>query len=122
MIPTTIPQLRRSDDDRVVAGVCAGIAEVLDVDPTLVRLIFAVLALAGGAGIALYIAAYLYMTGRGWIALVALLVALSIVLGGDRALEPDGRRDRARGRRARADLEARRLVRPARRRSRWPGS
>src|SRR5580765_8372127 len=81
MIPTTIPQLRRSDDDRVVAGVCAGIAEVLGVDPTLIRLIFAVLALAGGAGIALYIAAYLYMTGRGWIALVALLVALSIALG-----------------------------------------
>ena len=46
-----LPQLRRSDDDRVVAGVCAGIAEALDVDPTLVRLVFAILALAGGAGI-----------------------------------------------------------------------
>jgi signal transduction histidine kinase len=82
MISMTLPKLRRSDDDRVVAGVCAGIAEVLDVDPTLVRLIFAVLALAGGAGIVLYVAALLYMNGSGWIAFVALLVALSLVLGG----------------------------------------
>src|SRR4051794_29213218 len=81
MISMTLPQLRRSDDDRVVAGVCAGIAELLGVDPTLVRLIFAVLTLAGGAGIVLYLAAYLYMTGRGWVALLVLLVAVSIALG-----------------------------------------
>ena len=35
----------RSSDDRVVAGVCAGIAQTLGVDPTLIRLIFAILAL-----------------------------------------------------------------------------
>jgi signal transduction histidine kinase len=81
MIPMALPQLRRSDDDRVVAGVCAGIAETLDVDPTLVRLVFAVLALAGGAGIVLYVAALLYMNGAGWVAVLALLVALSLVLG-----------------------------------------
>jgi signal transduction histidine kinase len=82
MIPMALPQLRRSDDDRVVAGVCAGIAHELGVDPTLVRLVFAVLALAGGAGIVLYGAAFLYMNGSGWIAIVALLVALALVLGG----------------------------------------
>jgi signal transduction histidine kinase len=82
MISMALPQLRRSDDDRVVAGVCAGIADALGVDPTLVRLVFAVLALAGGAGIVLYIGALLYMNGRGWIAVVALLVAVSLALGG----------------------------------------
>jgi phage shock protein PspC (stress-responsive transcriptional regulator) len=45
-----------STDERVIAGVCAGIARSLGVDPTLVRLVFALLALAGGAGILLYIA------------------------------------------------------------------
>lgn len=75
------PQLRRSEDDRVLAGVCAGIAKELDVDPTLVRLVFAVLALAGGAGIVLYVAALLYMNGTGWIAFAALFIALSLVLG-----------------------------------------
>jgi signal transduction histidine kinase len=74
--------LRRSDDDRVVAGVCAGIAGALGVDPTLVRLVFTLLALAGGAGVALYGAAWLYMTGRGWLAVVALVAATGFGLRG----------------------------------------
>ena len=45
----------------MVAGVAAGIARALDVDPTLVRLLFALLTFAGGAGIALYLAAALLM-------------------------------------------------------------
>ncbi len=47
---------KASSDDRVVAGVCAGIAQALALDVTLVRLVFALLALAGGAGILLYLA------------------------------------------------------------------
>ena len=39
-----------SSDDRVIAGVCAGIAQTLAVDATLVRLVFALLALAGRSG------------------------------------------------------------------------
>ena len=38
-----------SSDERVIAGVCAGIAQTLGVDATLVRLVFALLALAGGS-------------------------------------------------------------------------
>jgi signal transduction histidine kinase len=72
--------LRRSDDDRVVAGVCAGIAEKIGVDPTLVRLVFTLLALAGGAGIVLYAAAWLYITGKGWLAVIALLAAAGLAL------------------------------------------
>jgi signal transduction histidine kinase len=55
----TIPARDRADG--VVAGVAAGIARALEVDPTLVRLLFALLTLAGGAGILLYLAAALLM-------------------------------------------------------------
>ena len=58
-----LTRLRRSTDDRVVLGVCGGIAEAIDVDPTLVRLVFALLALAGGAGVVLYFAAHLAISG-----------------------------------------------------------
>ena len=54
----------RSEHDRVVAGVCGGLAARLGVDATLVRLVFALLALAGGAGILLYFALWVY--GEGW--------------------------------------------------------
>jgi signal transduction histidine kinase len=52
-------RLRRSEDGRVVAGVCSGLARTLQVDVTLVRLVFALLALAGGSGIVLYFAAWI---------------------------------------------------------------
>jgi signal transduction histidine kinase len=51
-------RLHRAEEGRVVAGVCAGVARTLDVDVTLVRLVFALLALAGGSGIVLYLAAW----------------------------------------------------------------
>ena len=54
----------RSSDDRVVAGVCGGIAARLAVDATLVRLVFAILALAGGAGILVYLALWIYARSR----------------------------------------------------------
>ncbi len=72
--------LQRSDDHRVVAGVCGGLAERLGVDPTLVRLVFAILALAGGAGIALYAALWFFMRGQHWIAFLPLFAATSLVL------------------------------------------
>ena len=51
MTPTpSYRQLRRSQTDRKISGVCGGIAEYLNVDPTLVRLAAVVLAvITGGA-------------------------------------------------------------------------
>jgi phage shock protein PspC (stress-responsive transcriptional regulator) len=80
MTAMALPRLRQSSDDRVLAGVCGGIAETLDVDPTLVRLVFTVLALAGGTGLALYAALWLYMRGHHWIAVAPLIFAGSLVL------------------------------------------
>ena len=48
-------RLYRSRDDRVLAGVCGGVADWLDLDPSLVRIVFAVLVLTGGIGLLLYI-------------------------------------------------------------------
>jgi phage shock protein C len=47
--------LRRSRDDRVIAGVCAGLGRYLGLDPVLLRIAFVVLAIAGGGGVLLYI-------------------------------------------------------------------
>lgn len=46
--------LRRSRDDRVVAGVMSGLARVLGIDPVILRVVFAVLAVFGGVGVLLY--------------------------------------------------------------------
>ena len=41
--------------EKKIAGVCGGIAEYFDIDPTLVRLAYALLALGAGTGIIFYI-------------------------------------------------------------------
>ena len=48
-------RLYRSREDRRISGVCGGIAEYLGIDPTLVRILWVLLALAGGPGVLLYI-------------------------------------------------------------------
>src|SRR3954463_4090046 len=75
-----LPSFATSDDERVIAGVCAGIAQALAVDVTLVRLVFALLALAGGAGIVLYLALWAYGKSSAWWAAVLMLVAGSLLL------------------------------------------
>lgn len=39
----------------MIAGVCGGIAEIFDVDPTIVRIIWVLISLLWGAGLILYI-------------------------------------------------------------------
>jgi phage shock protein PspC (stress-responsive transcriptional regulator) len=58
-------QLRRAADDRMLAGVAGGIARYLGADVTLVRVIIAALALFSGAGVVLYIAAWLLIPEDG---------------------------------------------------------
>lgn len=40
-------RLYRSSNERLIAGVCGGLAEYFDIDPAIVRIIFAVLLLMG---------------------------------------------------------------------------
>ena len=58
-------QLRRSADDKMLAGVAGGIARYLNTDVTLVRIIIAALVLFTGAGLALYVAAWLLIPADG---------------------------------------------------------
>ena len=48
-------QLMRSGRDKKIAGVCAGVAHYFDIDPTIVRVIWGVLAFGYGAGVVAYI-------------------------------------------------------------------
>jgi phage shock protein PspC (stress-responsive transcriptional regulator) len=58
-------QLRRSANDKMLAGVAGGIARYLNADVTLVRVITAVLALCTGVGAAVYLAAWLLLPEDG---------------------------------------------------------
>src|SRR4051794_25568948 len=57
----TIVDMKRSSDDRLLGGVCAGAARHLNIDPVIVRVIVAVLTFVGGAGVILYAAAWLLL-------------------------------------------------------------
>ena len=50
-------RLYRSETQKMIWGVCGGIAEYFKLDPTLIRLGWAILTLCGGAGILAYIVA-----------------------------------------------------------------
>ena len=50
-------KLYRSDENKMLAGVCGGIAEYFGVDPTLIRLAWVVFSLLGGSGLLAYILA-----------------------------------------------------------------
>ena len=58
-------QLRRSADDRMLAGVAGGIARYLDIDVTIVRVAVVALTLLTGTTAALYIAAWLLVPADG---------------------------------------------------------
>jgi phage shock protein PspC (stress-responsive transcriptional regulator) len=59
------PPLRRPFGGRILTGVAAGIADYLDIDVTIVRVAFCVLAVVGGAGIPLYLAGLLLIPDEG---------------------------------------------------------
>jgi phage shock protein PspC (stress-responsive transcriptional regulator) len=48
-------KLYRSRTNRKIAGVAGGLAEFFNADPTLIRVLFVVLALFGGSGLLIYI-------------------------------------------------------------------
>ena len=57
-------KLYKSEDNKVLCGVCGGLGEFLGIDPTIVRLILVVLALAAGSGLLIYILSAIIMPRR----------------------------------------------------------
>lgn len=54
-------KLTRSESDKMIAGVCGGIATYIGVDPVIVRLLFLLLAFASGIGLFLYMVLWFVM-------------------------------------------------------------
>lgn len=52
-------KLYRSRTNKIIAGVCGGIAEYSNIDPTVIRLLWLLLSLIWGAGIVAYIIAWI---------------------------------------------------------------
>jgi phage shock protein PspC (stress-responsive transcriptional regulator) len=62
---SSVWSIRRSTVDKKLAGVCGGVARHWNVDPVLVRVGWVLLALSGGVGIVLYVAAWLLVPADG---------------------------------------------------------
>jgi phage shock protein PspC (stress-responsive transcriptional regulator) len=60
-----VKRLERSRSDRMLAGVCGGLARYFDINPAFYRVGFVVLTLIGGAGVLIYIAAALVIPDEG---------------------------------------------------------
>jgi phage shock protein C len=54
----------RNPNDKKIGGVASGLADYFDIDPLLVRLIFVILALAGGGGVLIYIILWIFTPER----------------------------------------------------------
>ncbi len=57
-------RLYRSRDDRMLAGVCGGIAEYFDIDPSIVRILWVIFSLSLGSGLFAYILAWVIVPER----------------------------------------------------------
>jgi signal transduction histidine kinase len=86
-LPAALARLSRSRDGALLGGVCSGLGRAARVDPTLVRLVFALLTFAGGAGVLAYAAGWIALpedgaAPRGRVARIAgaLLLAVAAVL------------------------------------------
>lgn len=57
-------RLYKSDTNKMLGGVCGGIAEYINLDPTIIRLLWLVFSFAGGAGILAYIIAAIIIPNK----------------------------------------------------------
>ena len=58
-------KLCKSNTNKKICGVCGGIAEYLNADPTLIRLAFILIAMIAGSGVLAYVLAALIMPEAG---------------------------------------------------------
>ncbi|MFG1997593.1 PspC domain-containing protein [Spirillospora sp. NPDC048911] len=65
MEKSTSKQLRRTRDDRMIAGVCSGAARYLGVDANIIRLGLAAFSIFGGAGVLVYAVAWVLIPEEG---------------------------------------------------------
>ena len=90
-------RLYRSRDDRMLFGVAGGMAEWMDLDPAIVRLVWALLILAGGVGLLLYVIAAIVIPEAPW----ATAPGTAAAPGPGQSPEPSPEQTRLEARRAR---------------------
>lgn len=61
-------RLTRSETNKMIAGVCGGMAEYFDLDPVLVRLVWVILGLTTGVGFIAYIVCWIVMPTKSAVA------------------------------------------------------
>jgi phage shock protein PspC (stress-responsive transcriptional regulator) len=57
-------KLYRDTEKGMVGGVCAGLGEYLNADPTIIRLVFVLLTLAGFSGVLIYLVMWLVVPAK----------------------------------------------------------
>jgi phage shock protein C len=50
-----VKKLYRTQDDRMIAGVCSGLAAYFKIDPIIIRVLFVVFAIIGGSSLLIYL-------------------------------------------------------------------
>jgi phage shock protein C len=63
---SNVKKLYRSRKDRMIGGVCGGLAEYLSMDPTVIRILYILFALTGGSGILVYVILLLVIPEEPW--------------------------------------------------------
>jgi len=61
---TGYKRLYRSEDDRVIAGICGGLGEYFSIDPVLIRLLCIVSIMLGGGGLIIYLLGWVLIPRR----------------------------------------------------------
>lgn len=64
---SSMKKLYKSNQNKVIAGVCGGIAEYFNIDPTIIRLAWVLFCLVGGSGVLGYIICALVIPASRWI-------------------------------------------------------
>lgn len=57
-------RIYRSETNKIIGGVCGGLGEYFNVDPTIVRIIFVIITLFGGSGILIYLILWLVIPSQ----------------------------------------------------------
>ncbi len=57
-------KLYKSEENRIICGVCGGLGEYFGLDPVIIRLIFVALTFVWGGGVLLYLVAAIIMPRR----------------------------------------------------------
>jgi len=60
-VPKSLVRPAKGSPERKIAGVCAGFADYFDIDITIVRVVWLIIALFGGGGVLAYIIAWIVM-------------------------------------------------------------